>query len=67
MMIIKAIIVGGLTVVIGVIVSQLLQNFTRYQTPKECEHWNDNHIMEIALFITGFVAHLITIGLSKFT
>lgn len=53
-------VVGVLTVLTGVLVSYFLQRYTDYQTPPECAHWNDHHIMEIALFITGFMVHLLT-------
>ena len=56
-------VVGGLTIIVGLIVSVVLQKFTDYKTPPACEHWNDNHIMEFALFITGAIVYVLTTAL----
>ena len=33
--------------------------FMSVDLPKGCREWNKNHIMEISLFLTGFIAHII--------
>jgi hypothetical protein len=60
-LLIEASIVGIATVIIGTIIS--------FVTSKSClaagipkihdTNWNKNHIMEISLFLTGFILHLL--------
>lgn len=66
-LIIESSIVGIIVLVIGTIVSFFIAKFTVTDLPPVCKDWNKNHIMEICLFITGFVTHLLCefIGLNK--
>lgn len=60
-LIINALFIGILTVIIGVIVGYV---FAKYEIlnvyiPDNCSHWNDNHVMEMSLFVTGFILYII--------
>ena len=48
---IEAIAVGILIVIIGTVVTKLFFN-------SSSQSWNKYHVMEIALFLTGFFTHL---------
>lgn len=65
----EAVCVGILVLVIGSLVGYLLSFSTQSQRqlPKECKNWNKYYIMEISLFLTGFIAHLVleATGLNK--
>ena len=58
-LIIEAVVVGMVTVVVGTIVAFILGRFFSTDLPKICKAWNKNHIMEISLFFTGFLIHII--------
>tara|TARA_Y100000590_G_C15328660_1_gene866805 strand:+ start:476 stop:724 length:249 start_codon:yes stop_codon:yes gene_type:complete len=57
-LIIESIVFGIIIVFIGTIISNIIGNFHK-KTKTICKDWNKNHIMEIALFLTGFFSHLI--------
>lgn len=65
--IIEAIIVGIVVVIIGVIISSLIGIIWKKSVPKVCQDWNKNHVMEIALFLTGFLTHILfqVVGINK--
>lgn len=54
----EAIIVGIMLALSGAIVSKLVTHFYPQQTPEICKDWNKNHIMEITLFLLGFLFHV---------
>jgi hypothetical protein len=56
---IEACIVGLLVMLIGSIVSKLLKPYFKVTLPEICKKWNKKHIMEVSLFMTGFVLHII--------
>lgn len=58
-LVIEAIFVGILTVIVGTFVSFVLGKSFSTNLPKICKTWNKNHIMEISLFLTGFMIHLL--------
>ena len=58
-LLVEAIVVGIGTVVIGSLVGFILSRFFKTNLPEICKEWNKNHIMEISLFLTGFVIHLL--------
>ena len=58
-LIIEAIIVGILILVVGTCVSYLIRLCIKSTLPQVCKDWNKNHVMEICLFSTGFIAHLL--------
>lgn len=58
----EAIVVGIIAVVVGVIIAWFIRNAGgdwRVELPPECADWNQNHVMEVSLFLTGFFAHLV--------
>ena len=63
----EAVFVGLIVLVVGTLVSNVMRMFTKNSLPAVCKSWNKNHVMEIALFLTGFVAHLLleALGLNK--
>ena len=50
-------IIGIIVVIIGTIVGYILGKSISIDLPKVCKKWNKNHIMEICLFLTGFIVH----------
>lgn len=58
-LLIEAFIVGIATVVIGTIIGFIIGRSISVDLPKLCKEWNKNHIMEISLFFTGFILHLV--------
>lgn len=67
-LIIEAIFVGIGTVIIGSIVGYIISKYNSIDLPNICKKWNKNHIMEICLFITGFMIHIICelTGINKY-
>tara|TARA_B000000557_G_C20789575_1_gene450364 strand:+ start:242 stop:481 length:240 start_codon:yes stop_codon:yes gene_type:complete len=63
----EAIIVGIATVIIGSIVGFIIGKFFSNNLPKICKEWNKHHVMEISLFLTGFILHILCefIGINK--
>ena len=66
-LLIEAIVVGILTVLIGLLISKVISLNFITDLPKNCKDWNKNHIMEICLFFTGLSIHLFCefIGINK--
>ncbi len=58
-LLVEAAVVGLLVVVVGLIVHFLVNKARPQQTPDHCKDWNKNHIMEICLFITGAMTHIV--------
>ena len=56
---VEASVVGIATVIIGSIVGFILGKCFSTNLPKICKSWNKNHIMEVSLFLTGFLLHII--------
>ena len=65
-LLLEAIAVGIIVVIVGTLVSSLIGSFHQ-KTRSVCRDWNKNHIMEIALFFTGFFTHLLCemLGINK--
>ena len=55
----EAVVVGIATVVIGTIVGFAMGKLFSMNLPVICKKWNKNHIMEITLFLTGFLLHIL--------
>ena len=52
-------VVGILIIIFAYIASAILYIFgAKPVLPAICETWNDTHIMEKSLFLTGFLAHI---------
>lgn len=58
-LIIEAIVVGFSLVVIGNAVGFLVGKLLATDLPSSCKDWNKKYVMEISLFMTGVVAHLL--------
>tara|TARA_B110001454_G_C12673795_1_gene414944 strand:- start:914 stop:1153 length:240 start_codon:yes stop_codon:yes gene_type:complete len=58
-LLIEGVAVGIVVLVVGTIVGFILGRFMSVDLPKACREWNKNHIMEISLFLTGFLTHII--------
>ena len=56
---IESSVVGILVVIIGTIISFIISKFIVSDLPPVCKNWNKNFIMEICLFLTGFITHLL--------
>ena len=57
--IIEAIVVGIITVIIGNISGLLVASVLKVNLPEICNDWNKYYTMEITLFLTGFLIHLL--------
>ena len=58
-LLIESIAVGIITVVVGTIAGLVVGKLFSSNLPKVCKKWNKNHVMEISLFLTGFLVHLL--------
>lgn len=67
MLFLEALVVGILTVIIGSMVGYIIGSLFSNNLPKICKEWNKNHVMEISLFFTGFIIHILceVIGINK--
>ena len=54
----QAILFGVVTVLIGLLLSWILQSL-KPELAKECEEWDKYYVMEISLFLTGFILRLL--------
>lgn len=54
---VEAVVVGISVALAGVVVTLLGKNKQK-KLPAECRNWNENYIMEITLFLIGFMLHL---------
>lgn len=50
----QAVMFGVVVVLLGLILSMIF-GFLKPELPKECEMWDKYYVMEIVLFLTGFV------------
>lgn len=50
----QAVMFGVVTVLLGLILSAIF-GFLKPELPKECEMWDKYYVMEIILFLTGFI------------
>ena len=66
-LLIEAFFVGLVIVVVGTLVSGIFAFSMKSDLPPVCKDWNKNYIMELSLFFTGFLSHLIleVAGLNK--
>ena len=64
---IESVVVGIMTVIVGSIVGFVLAKIVSVDLPAVCKKWNKFHVMEISLFLTGVVIHLLceVSGLNK--
>tara|TARA_B100000925_G_scaffold281214_1_gene252743 strand:+ start:1288 stop:1527 length:240 start_codon:yes stop_codon:yes gene_type:complete len=58
-LLIEALVVGVATVVVGSIVGLVVGKVLGSDLPSVCKDWNKKYAMEISLFLTGAVLHLL--------
>lgn len=56
---VEAFVVGLLTVAVGSLVGYALSKAVDSDLPEVCKEWNKFYVMEISLFLTGVVIHLL--------
>lgn len=56
---VEALIVGILIVAVGTAISYIATLLIKSDMPPMCKDWNKNFIMEICLFVTGFITHIL--------
>ena len=56
---IEALVVGIATVVVGSVVGFGIGKVLGSDMPKVCKNWNKKYAMEISLFLTGSLLHLL--------
>ena len=57
-LIIEGFAVGIVLVIISVIFTNLFKFINNNNLPDVCKNWNKNHIMEINIFLIGFITHI---------
>jgi uncharacterized membrane protein len=50
---------GVVLIVVGIIVSFFISIIHDSNLPDVCKEWNKNNIMEISLFLIGFIVHIL--------
>lgn len=58
-LLVEAVVVGIMVVIVGSVVGYLVGKVNSVDLPKLCKKWNKNHVMEISLFFTGALTHLL--------
>jgi membrane protein DedA with SNARE-associated domain len=51
--------VGLMTVAVGSLVGYIIGKMVSSDLPSKCKEWNKFYVMEISLFITGALIHLV--------
>lgn len=66
-LLVEASVVGIATVIVGTLVGFIIGKYFSTNLPAICKSWNKNHIMEICLFLTGFIIHILCeyLGVNK--
>jgi hypothetical protein len=54
-LLIEASVIGILTVLVGLLAGWIAKSIVG--VGRNCEGWNDTHVMELSLFLTGFLLH----------
>ena len=64
---VEAVAVGLILVVVGTVVSWVVSKIMGTDLPPVCKDWNKNYIMEICLFLSGVLVHLLceVIGINR--
>lgn len=54
----EAIVIGIVFIILGKLIGCLSKPFFGVSLPEICSKWNQNYILEINLFLLGFISHL---------
>ena len=67
-LLVEAVVVGVMVVIVGSAVGYVVGRVNSVDLPKVCKKWNKNHVMEISLFFTGAITHLLceVSGINKY-
>ena len=58
--VLQAIVVGLLAILFNWIASFLVRPYFKVTLPEICKSWNKHHVMEITLFVAGFLGWLVS-------
>tara|TARA_B100000131_G_C17559750_1_gene386247 strand:- start:11 stop:253 length:243 start_codon:yes stop_codon:yes gene_type:complete len=58
-LLVEAVAVGLILVVVGTLVSWVVGRMMGTDLPPVCKDWNKNYVMEICLFLSGVIVHLL--------
>jgi hypothetical protein len=50
---IEALLFGVVTIILGLVTASIFSSL-KPELPKDCDRWNENHLMEINLLVIGF-------------
>lgn len=64
--IVGIIVFGVLTILFGYVSGFIMKKFDNSKIPVECAEWNNNHIMEKSLFVTGALTWLFSYAYTKY-
>jgi len=58
-LLVEALVVGISTVVVGSLVGYGVSFLVKSDLPRVCKDWNKFYVMEISLFLTGVLVHIL--------
>ena len=53
-LLLKAVYTGIVFIILGLIMSMIFKSL-KPELPEDCDKWDEHHIMEISLFVAGFI------------
>jgi len=56
----EAVVCGFVVVILGYVIGWATKPMVGVALPEVCAAWNDRYVMEINLFLIGFVGHLLS-------
>lgn len=56
---IEALVVGVVLLVVGYVVSFLVEPYFGVSLPTVCKSWNKKYVFEVTLFLSGFLTHIV--------
>jgi hypothetical protein len=56
---IEACIMGLLVMLVGIISGRFVKPYFKVSLPEICKKWNKKNVMEVSLFMTGFILHIL--------
>ena len=55
----EAVIVGLLVLGAAYLIKYIVKPYFKVDLPEICERWNEKHVFEVSMFLTGFVLHIV--------